>query len=85
MLQSYYHLQVEIYTSEINITGLSRSAPAAMYNIYFRLKAVDRPKHVAANLNKIINNYWNRVALVGNLWTWSITRNRMQTLNFTFV
>jgi hypothetical protein len=31
------------------------------------------------NLNKIVNNYWNRLALDGNPWTWSYTRNRMQT------
>jgi hypothetical protein len=39
--------------------------------MYFRLKMVVRPKHVADNLNKIVNNYWNRVALDGNPWTWS--------------
>jgi hypothetical protein len=43
-----------------------------------------QPKHVADDLNKIrvVNNYWNRVALDGNLWTWSNTRNRMQTPKF---
>jgi hypothetical protein len=34
------------------------------------------------NLNKIVNNYWNRVALDGNPWTWSNTRNRMQKPKF---
>jgi hypothetical protein len=29
-----------------------------------------RPKHVTDNLNKIVNNYWNIVALDGNLWIW---------------
>jgi hypothetical protein len=50
--------------------------------IYFNLKMVIRPKHVADNLNKIVNNYWNRVALDGNPWTCSSTRNRMQTPKF---
>jgi hypothetical protein len=50
--------------------------------IYFRVKMVVRPKHVADNLNKIVNNYRNRVALDGNPWTWSNTRNRMQTPKF---
>jgi hypothetical protein len=50
--------------------------------IYFRLKTVVRPKHSADNLNKIVNNYWNRVALDGNPWTWPKPRNRMQTLKF---
>jgi hypothetical protein len=39
--------------------------------IYFRLKMVVRPKHVANNLNKIVKNYWNRVPLDGNPSTWS--------------
>jgi hypothetical protein len=30
-------------------------------------------------LNKIVNNYWNRVVLVGNPWTCSNTRNTMET------
>jgi hypothetical protein len=30
-------------------------------SIYFRLKMAVRPKHVADNLNKIVNNYRNRV------------------------
>jgi hypothetical protein len=34
--------------------------------IYFHMKMVVRPKHVADNLNKIVNNYRNRVALDGN-------------------
>jgi hypothetical protein len=50
--------------------------------IYFHLKMVVRPKHVADNLNKIVNSYWNRVALDGKTWTWSNTRNRMQTPKF---
>jgi hypothetical protein len=37
------------------------------------------PKHVVDNLNKIVNNYWNKIALDGNPWTWSNTRNAMQT------
>jgi hypothetical protein len=43
MFRSYDHLQVKIYTSEINI--------------YFLLKMVVRLKQVADNLNKIVNNY----------------------------
>jgi hypothetical protein len=43
---------------------------------------VVRPKHVADHLNEIVNNYWNRVALDGNPWTWSNTRNRMETPKF---
>jgi hypothetical protein len=43
---------------------------------------VVRPKHLAVNLNKIVNNCSNRVALDGNPWTWSNTRNRMQTTEF---
>jgi hypothetical protein len=42
MFRSYDHLQVELYTSEINMIGL---------------KMVVRPKHVTDNLNKIVNNY----------------------------
>jgi hypothetical protein len=38
-----------------------------------------RLKHVVDNLNKLVNNYWNRVVLDGNPSTWSNTRNRMQT------
>jgi hypothetical protein len=34
------------------------------------LKRYIRPKHVADNLNKMVNNYWNRVALDGTPWTW---------------
>jgi hypothetical protein len=29
---------------------------------------VVRPKHIADNLNQIVNNYCNRVALDGNPW-----------------
>jgi hypothetical protein len=43
---------------------------------------VVRPKHVADNLNKIIKNYWNRVALDVNPWTWCNTRNGIQTAKF---
>jgi hypothetical protein len=46
---------------------------------------VIEPKHVADNLNKIVHNYWNRVVLDGNPWTWSNTRNRMQTPKFKIV
>jgi hypothetical protein len=35
--------------------------------------------------NKIVNNYWNSVALDGNPWTWSSTRNRMQTTKFKII
>jgi uncharacterized protein YktA (UPF0223 family) len=49
---------------------------------YFHLKMVVRPKHVADNLIKTVDNYWNRVALDGNPWTWSSTRNSMQTPKF---
>jgi hypothetical protein len=38
--------------------------------IYFRLKMVVLQKHAEDNLNKIVNNYWNRVALDRNPWTW---------------
>jgi hypothetical protein len=38
--------------------------------------------YVAVNLNEIVNNYWNSVALDGNSWTWSNTRNRTQTPKF---
>jgi hypothetical protein len=31
---------------------------------------VVRPKHVVDNINKIVNNYWNRVVLDGNPWIW---------------
>jgi hypothetical protein len=50
--------------------------------IYFHLKMVVRPKHIADSLNKIVNNYWNRVALDGNPCTWYNTRNRMLTPKF---
>jgi hypothetical protein len=54
MFRSYDHLQVEIYTSEINMT----------------------------HMNKTVKNYWSRVELDGNPWTWSNTRNSMQTAKF---
>jgi hypothetical protein len=41
MFRLYDNLQVEIYTSEI----------------YFRQRMIIRPKHVADDLNKIVNNY----------------------------
>jgi hypothetical protein len=53
-----------------------------MFRSYDHLKMVLRPKHVADNLNKIVNNYWYRVALDRNPWTWSKTLNRMQTPKF---
>jgi hypothetical protein len=34
------------------------------------------------NLNKIVNSYWNSVALDRNPWAWSNTRNGMQTTKF---
>jgi hypothetical protein len=68
MFRSYDHLQAEIYTSEINV------------NVNFRLKMVVRPKYVADNLNKIVNNYWNRVALDGNRWTWNVSLQRCKAL-----
>jgi hypothetical protein len=37
------------------------------------------------NFNKIVNNYWNRVALDGNPWTWSNSRNRMKTFKFKII
>jgi hypothetical protein len=43
---------------------------------------VVRPKRVVGNLNKIVKNYWNRITLDGNPWTWTNTRNRMQTPKF---
>jgi hypothetical protein len=36
-------------------------------------------------LSKLVNKYWNSVALDGNPWTWSNTRNRMQTPKFKIV
>jgi hypothetical protein len=42
---------------------------------------VVRPKHVADNLNKIVNNYWNRVALDGNSWTWYFDNILKQSTN----
>jgi flavoprotein len=45
-------------------------------------KMVVRPKHVADNLNKIVNNYWNRDTFDGSPWTWSNTRKRMKTPKF---
>jgi hypothetical protein len=50
--------------------------------IYFHLKMIVRPKHVLDDLNKIVNNYWNRVALDGNPWTWSNKTKRMQVPKF---
>jgi hypothetical protein len=38
--------------------------------IYIQLKMVVQPKHVSDNLNKTVNNYWNRVALDENPRTW---------------
>jgi hypothetical protein len=55
--------------------------PSSSENIYLG-KMVVRPKHVADNFNKIVNYYWNRVALDENLWTWPNARNRAQTLKF---
>jgi hypothetical protein len=49
---------------------------------YFRLKMVVRPKHVADNLNKIVNGYCSKVTLDENLSIWSNTHNRLQTPNF---
>jgi hypothetical protein len=72
MFPSYDHLRAEINMAS-NVTFRC---------IYFRLKMVVRPKQVADNLNNIVNNYWNRVALDRNPWTWSNTRNRMQTPKF---
>jgi hypothetical protein len=43
---------------------------------------VVRPKYVAVNMNKIVNNQWNSIVLDGNPWTRSNTRNRMQTTKF---
>jgi hypothetical protein len=34
--------------------------------IYSHMKMVVQPKHVEDNLNKIVNDYGNRVALDGN-------------------
>jgi S-adenosylmethionine:diacylglycerol 3-amino-3-carboxypropyl transferase len=69
MFRSYDHLQVKLYT--------------CWFPMYiFRLKLVVRPKHVVDNLNKVVNNYWNRVVLDGNPWIWSSTRNRMQAPKF---
>jgi hypothetical protein len=53
--------------------------------IYFHFKMVVRPNHVADNLNKILNNYLNSVALDGNPWTSSNTRNGMQTTKFKII
>jgi superoxide dismutase len=106
MFRSYDHLQVEIYTTEINMTGhpwtwsntsnrmqtpkfkiintsqANRAGHVNLRCINSPMKMVVRSKHVADNLNKIVNNCWNRVALEGNLWTWSNTSNKMQTPKF---
>jgi hypothetical protein len=78
MFRSYGHLQMGIYTSKMLIIYIYIHFRCT----YFHMKMVVRPKHVADNLNNIVNNYWNRVTLDGNLWTWSNTCNRMQTPKF---
>jgi hypothetical protein len=45
MFRSYDHLQAEIYTVML------------ISDVYAHLKMVVRPKRVADNLNKIVNNY----------------------------
>jgi hypothetical protein len=54
MLWSFDHLQVEIYTTSIYIQI------NIIQCIYYRLKMVVWPKHVAVNLKKTVNNYWSR-------------------------
>jgi hypothetical protein len=69
MFRSYDHLHAEIYTYEINITLTLEVKLTFEINfqcVFFRLKMVVRPKHVVNNLNKIANNYINRVSLDGN-------------------
>jgi hypothetical protein len=39
---------------------------------HIQLNMVVWPKHVANNLIKIVNTYWNRVVLHGNPWTWTL-------------
>jgi hypothetical protein len=51
MFRLYDHLPAEMYTSEINMVRLFN-----FRCLYFRLRMVARPKHVADNLNKIVNN-----------------------------
>jgi hypothetical protein len=69
MFRSYDHLHAEIYTSEIKTLNLKSSSIPGLQAAglqdhattpsqwYFVLKMVVRPKHVADNLNKIVNNY----------------------------
>jgi hypothetical protein len=46
---------------------------------------VVRPEHVAVTLNKIVNNYWNSVALDGNPWTWLLTIFRITEYVFIYI
>jgi hypothetical protein len=40
------------------------------FKTYFLLEDGVRPEHGPDNFNEIMNKYWNRVDLDGNLWTW---------------
>jgi hypothetical protein len=63
------------YPLRVSTVRPSSSGDTYIWCIYFRLKIVVRPKYIANNLNKIVNNCWNRVALEGNAWAWSNTSN----------
>jgi hypothetical protein len=52
MFRSFDHPQAEIYTSEFVMYDHLK---AEIYTSEFRLKMVVLPKHVADNLNKIVN------------------------------
>jgi regulator of extracellular matrix RemA (YlzA/DUF370 family) len=58
----YNRLQAKTYTLEIKMLIVM-----LISDVYI---SVVQPKHVADNLNKIVKNYWNRVVLDGNPWTW---------------
>jgi hypothetical protein len=54
MFRSYDHLQAEIYILQINI---NINININFHCIYLHLKIAVRPKHVADNLKKTVNNY----------------------------
>jgi hypothetical protein len=64
-----------ISASEAN--SIQKASHVNFRCMYFHLKMAVRPKHVADNLNKIVNNYWNRAALDGNPLNWSIMNPRI--------
>jgi hypothetical protein len=55
-----------------------------IFGVYISiLKMVVRPEHVADNLNKTVNNYWNIVVL--DETPEPDTNNRMQTPKFKII